>query len=1177
MARYPGTQPGGPTYYPGLGIPNLGPRIWPGGQGPNPGVPLVSAAKFNSGQAQAYIRVTTNNFGQAQADIKQIYNSFAQAQANINSFGVQQYGQAQGDIKATLNQHGQSQADVKTTLNQFGQAQSDIKTTYQSYAQSQALIIATNQQYGQSQADIKATSNNFGQAQADIKATSNQHGQAQGYIKFTVGSGQAQGYILSQPVVSEPTFARLGLNISDPYTGVGVFAYRNTHTFLRLKNSYWTGGNGPTLGLTLSDVEFPHGSGQAKALIKTTNNIFAQTQALIHTPFAQAQAQARIVGRSTQSGQAVAMIFAIVLQDTFTRVTSAGDINSPEIGPDYLMFPAVTPNVSIDGSRFVLDGTAEDLFQIYVPRVLPDDFISYIEFTAVDYANFEILIGQNNGGSSFADIYDSGGLSFVLDLVGVSLSDSTPIVLVNGQSYAVKLSVIGTVTRVKLWQIGTDEPSAWTLTVADAFSSGEFIVFINPGTGFVYLDNYIIVSRQENINAKFIWGQAQGQIKFVIPAVAQAQAFLRHNAGYGQALADIKAVASKWGQAQALINRAYQAGQARAYIDGSKHAQAQALIKRIVQQYAQANALITPTFRQYGQAQAQIFGVESYRVGQATALISSSIKVQSGNSQGVLFQSIFKDTFTRTTVAGDLGSPDIGTYDLALSEFSDPSIFNVNGSQLEVNFSTTFADIFPFTDVYAKDVESSIEFTRDIVAPDQFMELSVRSSLTDEVAVSLHNGIVDLVDYHSGTYSFFDLGVFVISAGVTYVVKLRVIGTVAKVKIWDKAGSEPDWQSTTTIINNSWGASYYYFDNASTAHQLLVDNYNFDTTSPRLNIAQAQAKIVIVPIFVQTNGQAQARITGKPTQSGQAMAKILDYNNRPTGQAQAYIRGKVYKFGQAQGYIRPNVKIGQAQAKIKKISPQFGQAAAYIDNQKKVAQAQAYIAGGRYLVNYNGYPLPGYAQRESIESVAEIIQHAVAYEDMSLSEHYGLKNKLISLTMLVWERDYYQSKEKIKEAATILRARRAGFSPLYIQQTDRHYDALAIKISMESDARSSGRIVNYDIEFEAKPWLISDNTITLSGAVTVDTDQVSRDIYDGGWTPVSLLVTGTNVTVSGYTATENFTGYITISGSVVDQVVTEDSYESLVNNALYVGPGKTTFVITGATSCTITYHNRWYL
>jgi hypothetical protein len=242
----------------------------------------------------------------------------------------------------------------------------------------------------------------------------------------------------------------------------------------------------------------------------------------------------------------------------------------------------------------------------------------------------------------------------------------------------------------------------------------------------------------------------------------------------------------------------------------------------------------------------------------------------------------------------------------------------------------------------------------------------------------------------------------------------------------------------------------------------------------------------------------------------------------------------------------------------------------------------------QYLAKYNGYILPGYVQNESFDSIMNIADHYGAYIDGSLSEETGLSNKSLTLSLRIWDCDYLTAKKQVELAATMLRSWRLGFAPLYVQFTDRHYMALVKSIKMQKQAGTSVRILDYDIEFECKPWAISDTQRTISGTGSTDTDQVSRTIDNGGWTPTIVNVSGSDVRIIGNTATQQ-TGVLTITGSVTNLIVDTElftatmgglnanSYIANTDYRLYVGPEKTTFTITGASSCDIQYFDRWYI
>jgi len=242
-----------------------------------------------------------------------------------------------------------------------------------------------------------------------------------------------------------------------------------------------------------------------------------------------------------------------------------------------------------------------------------------------------------------------------------------------------------------------------------------------------------------------------------------------------------------------------------------------------------------------------------------------------------------------------------------------------------------------------------------------------------------------------------------------------------------------------------------------------------------------------------------------------------------------------------------------------------------------------------YLARFNGFQLPGYVQSESFDSVLNISAHYGAYIDGSNSEDTGLSNKSVSVGLKVWEDDFLTCKQQIQLAATMVRSARGRFVPLYVGYTDRYYSAMVKSIKTDAQVGKSVRIAEYGVEFECLPWITSDTLHTITGTDLVSTSQVSRTISNGSMTPTVVTVTGTNVTISGYTSTGDFTGYFSVSGAVVNLVVDSSNFTATAGTEnmngsmltadyqLHVGVGETNFLITGASDCSIAYHDRWYL
>lgn len=365
--------------------------------------------------------------------------------------------------------------------------------------------------------------------------------------------------------------------------------------------------------------------------------------------------------------------------------------------------------------------------------------------------------------------------------------------------------------------------------------------------------------------------------------------------------------------------------------------------------------------------------------------------------------------------------------------------------------------------------------------------------------------------------------------------------------------------------------------------------------------AQAQATLTSIGL-----GQAQSTILATVNKCGQSQAYI-GVRER-FGQAQGFVFGHKLRIGHARAYIGPNYKAfsqalaningvttntGQVQALIKAIAiAKYGQTQARIKRTIGFANAQAYIdqstttVGGipisTTLVRYNGYLLPGYYQEEHLPSEMSIEAHVVKYLDASLSEYTGLENKHISIRMKILDETYAGAKNQVLRAATLLRSNRTQFVPLYLKNPDRYYLAMTEVISTGQNAGTGEKNLDYTATFECRPWLYG-GTHILTGTTLLDTDSIGRSFANGTWTPVRLTITGINVTISGYTDSGDFAGFISVSGTVSNLYVDTENYyasENVINNydyQMFVGPGRTLFEINGATQVTVEYEDRWIL
>jgi hypothetical protein len=239
-----------------------------------------------------------------------------------------------------------------------------------------------------------------------------------------------------------------------------------------------------------------------------------------------------------------------------------------------------------------------------------------------------------------------------------------------------------------------------------------------------------------------------------------------------------------------------------------------------------------------------------------------------------------------------------------------------------------------------------------------------------------------------------------------------------------------------TLLNTGWGLAntqadiLQIYQNSSQASVHIKQTY--------LAVFQAQT---IIRIRYWFSAQAITTLSRQRGVIGQSMAWV-GYHKFSQSQAQI-VSFNVPKFGLAVGYILAgNIVPGPSS-----------------DYQT-------------YLVRFNGHDLPGYAQSESYINDEDIIQYVGPYIDGSKSEEMGLKNIIITIEMLVWERTYQACKDKIRLAATFMRTAK-GFAPLYIQRYDKYYLALARSLKVSKTVPESPRILRYTVEWEAKPLQIN--------------------------------------------------------------------------------------------------------
>lgn len=1067
--------------------------------------------------------------------------------------------------------HGQAQAWIEQTYYQHGQAQAQIKQTYYVHGQAQALIGVLNYGLGQAQATIKATSNVHGQAQADILQTYNVHGQAQARIKQTTNRhAQARAYINAPEPYVEIAFVGAGTGVSATSGTVAVPWPSHQTDDVAILVVETTGGQAGALATANGFQAIPDVSpiqiGSGTSGTRLTLYWHRATSGAMSDPVIQGPGN-HIYGRIV----------------TYRNVRKTGN--------PWNVLDAYNGKVAASTSL-----TATPIFgnvntQRYIKALIIatwDDDTSAAHFSNWANSRFELTNedideGTTDGNGGGVAIW--GGIKQALGTFGTTTATVTN--SINA------VSMVGLVPpRVILGQAQA------FIQTENRFASGQAQAAIK-NTYYQHGQAQAEITRDET----YAHGQAQAYIILIVPKHGQSQAWIKSITSksgqaqahieapfrYAQAQAYIKEINESSGQAQAfIISHRRWFGQAQAYIKSIPMAfgQSRAKIKRS-EEYGQAQGTIKQNYYKHGQAQGKIIYKQS-AFGQSQALI----EVQAGDEY------VFKDTFTRVEATNVLGTPDIGTYGL-LSHDGD---FDIDGSKLVIDFPT-FGFIFTrSTGVTASTVTVTMDFNFvDVVELDQSATVYARRASGNFVGLDLFidddGGPVTRLSLFdslaAGTEAYFD----VITANTWYTLKMELSGTSMKGKYWERDNeSEPDWMITRTTSWVTGGNLEFDFFAADTPTEGYLDNLNaYIPGAGGITAGYGQTQAYIYSPLRRSHGQAQARIV-HPAGYGQAQALIAGDIVPQVGQAQALIVSPGHiAHGAARAFIVKPQQVAQAQARILAFGQsKHGQARArilasttrYAHGQAQAlvkgpafGQAAAMIESKRYLVRYNNYDLPGYIQEEQISSIQNIMQHTATYVDGSLSEYTGLQNKLLSIRMKAFTTDYAEAKKEAQNAATMLRSGR-GFVKFYLQKTDRYYLALTKSVSAGKIVGDSMRTLDYAVELETKPWLISDAIYTVSGVTTVTT--AGRTLSDGGWTPARIEVDGTDITISGY-CVQGMTGWAQIEGTVSNFIIDTDSYTSsddtIINPdyALYVGPGETTFEVEGATRVVITYNNRWYL
>lgn len=669
------------------------------------------------------------------------------------------------------------------------------------------------------------------------------------------------------------------------------------------------------------------------------------------------------------------------------------------------------------------------------------------------------------------------------------------------------------------------------------------------------------------------------------PKSGNAQAVIKAKMGIGQARANIGpplVVA----QAQSTLSKQVRKyGNAQAKIGHFAYASTQGAVKTNYQSYAQANAFILtrlqfaqarPLIKRFEQAygQAQAYYKMAQRVAQAQAQIFSSITSKIRVTQVGIEAVTYGEPKSRITQTG---------VEVTIRRIPAP-FARITQTGIEA--------IVKGLNPSARITQTGIEV---IIKPPSYTLVfgQAQASILRQIGWAQAQSYIWYLDQLKHAQA---QGILSYPYWGTGLSKAYILGTPPKfaqaqgdIKVSDNnsSGQAQAWM----IPPSAWGQAQA---DIFTTYQVFAQSNAFIQKQAGYANAQGWIKKFDYTVYGQSQAwiakrqmfaQAQA-LLHRYQGYANAQAKIQPVQFWKSGQAQATIRSRDRAHGQAQSNIQwRNRAYAQASAMFGNFKPAQAQGYIFAYNVNNHGNAQADIDNGGYLVQYGQDKLPGYAHEEMFDSIARIAVHRAPYIDGTLDEYLGIQNKNIDISLTVMGSDYADCKAQIQRAATIVR-KYDRFAPLYVQRRDAHYMVLTQNIRMEKDAESSRKAVVYQVSFEAKPWLISNAEYTISGGSGILT--ATRDIYDGGYSPTLVTLTGTDITISGYTASE-YTGFISVSGVVTDLTIDTENYRVLMNGALayeymnnldfglYVGPGTTYFSVTGATECTIRYNNRWYL
>lgn len=891
--------------------------------------------------------------------------------------------------------------------------------------------------------------------------------------------------------------------------------------------------------LTLTQIQDHYNAGVPRG--------YGQASATIISPFPTGQAQAFINHIGYPSGQAQARIIAF---DVPAFGQTLADISVRDISK------VANAQALIKG-----EGLVGTVYQDVANSIDPSKIVYQFDEKGPADPNYgTTYTGQDtpNGFAANGTIALAG--NFIADETGtwqfrVDVDDNADLYIsgtkVVDAGWPTRFSADGTFTG----SISLTAGQFYTLHVRFAQGGGPYsfrAFYKRPSeTAWAYLtDNGApwirnpILQRFAQVQARIIGigqgsGQAQGQLGHLQLGQAQAKINAFDVPKCGQANADIKATSNAYGQAQAQM-----AGK-------NVNAQAQGSIKAKVNSCGQAVAFIG-----------------HLKSGQAQAKLNSFDYPQWGLANADIVQTDWK--FALALAAIDHGGHGQANADIkatvsqegwALAYILPPTFWGQ--AQAKLNAFNIRARGQATADIFA--ISYPMGQAMAHIAKSQGLGLAVARILTSYVKRGQAQAIIA---NHQG---FAQARVQIIKG---------IVWAQAQVQIL-RVNQNAYGQAVVLILRHE-GYGQAQSTVLTTYYQ---QGYALALIDDRFAMAQAQARIKTTYF---NSGQAKGLIKATLRNGGQANTWVSERSFN-VGQAQVFIIAKTTRVGQAQAYIN-HFKWAQSQARILAFDyPRFGQAEAYIIANISVVPPVPTSSAQRFLVQYNNYTLPGYAQSEADISEIGIHTAYAPFIEKTFSEYTGLVNKGLSVRMLVWEQTYDLCKQQVRKATTFLRSAK-GFEKLYLGSLNTYYLAIPTKVTVEKEVTGGSRTLEYNVEFNCKPWLYGNEVFEVSGSGSpTSLETTGRQLADGTWTPTRILVSGTDVVIIGFTDDGESTGSIHIHGEVSNLLVDTEEQTAVSNGinkndiiinkdfGLWVGPGNTTFLISGATDVVIQYNNRWLL